>query len=339
MSAVVTERIHLIKWTRFMLAFVVSILSLVNLCLLALFLMAPKHVNTLGIILLMSFCGGLALWMYDVRKRLVKGDEFAWGSAIAIAVLNLPSIAFPFAVLSLIELTNKSKRSDYFSKTEPQSFSFEANPSTFAASSVPNNTLKAILITAVLILALATGIVWLSNSGGKLALKTYAVNPSLSVQQLWSQGARCNSNGDMTCSEAVFNRLLELDPSDNGALANLAMAESRLGEHDQALKHFDSYFTHGGRGVDAMFLMAKSLNAVGKKSDSLVLCDRALKESSNLIDVAQFKARLMLELGQFTEAATFLDAYLVKYPTAKSYLQGLREEAEARRHSEKTVAI
>lgn len=153
----------------------------------------------------------------------------------------------------------------------------------------------------------------------------FTVNPQLSIPQLYTLGGNCNSDGDMVCARAVFKRILELNPNDLVALANLGMAESKSGHHEQALPLYEIYFNRGGNGYDTMAYYAGSLNAVGDKAQALNWYMRVLKSNPRLVDVAESVTSLLIEMDQPERAAQFLDGFVKKNPGARSYFQETRE--------------
>jgi tetratricopeptide (TPR) repeat protein len=85
--------------------------------------------------------------------------------------------------------------------------------------------------------------------------------------------------------------------------------------------------------------MAKSLDARGDKAGALSWCQRILATNPNLVDVAQYNARLLFQLGRHEEAVKFIDAFIAKFPTAKSYFEGLRRQIKASHRVEARVSI
>lgn len=106
----------------------------------------------------------------------------------------------------------------------------------------------------------------------------YRVPPQLSRKQLLSLGAECNTYGNTLCSQAVFAKIVKLDPRDFKSLANLAMAQSHLGNHNQAIANAKTALKNGFESYDLYKFYGHSLWALGNKEDAKI----AYKESLRL---------------------------------------------------------
>lgn len=93
----------------------------------------------------------------------------------------------------------------------------------------------------------------------------YRVPPQLSKKQLLNLGAECNTYGNTLCSQAVFAKIVQLDPRDYQSLANLAMAQSHLGFHKQALVNFENAVRNGVNTFDVYKFYGHSQWAMGNK--------------------------------------------------------------------------
>lgn len=326
MAVLSADRKSMIKWTLLLLAFASSLASLVIVLLIVLIFAGGNQVNTSGLTIVSLVSAGLVWWILNVRRQLLSGDEAGWSNAIVIAILCAPSVALPFAVLSLNELLRQSNRAAFYRS--------EIGPNLGIAGTETHQNRNTWSPTRIALTSALVGMALIA-AGMKISARLhnheFQLDAGLSLPELRKMGARCNTDGDLKCSKAVYARVVELDPSDRAALANLAMAESEIGLHAEAIQHFESYFAQGGRGVDAMFFLAKSHDARGDKESALQWCTQALSESANLVDVAEYAARLRLQLGRFQEAETFINDFVSRFPESKPYFAGILRELQSKR--------
>lgn len=313
-----------IRWTIFLLSsscFLAIPAVLLFICLAMFF----PQLNTSGLVVVSLLTAGFSWWIWNVRSQLLKGEKEAWYSATTIAFLCIPSILLPLALLSLKELLNAENQNAFGPSHSPRAPQ-PTSPATWSRGKIAFSAICAAVSLAAL---LAKIYPYWEKFGANANGSNFKVDANLSISQLKMLGAKCNSEGNMACALAVFQRIYSLDPSSVNALANIAMAETDLGRHEEAIKHFELYFSQGGQGVDAMLFMAKSLDARGNKTEALAWCQRILASNPNLIDVAQYKARLLYQLGRHGEATQFIDSYLEEYPSAKAYFEGLRRQIQS----------
>lgn len=78
------------------------------------------------------------------------------------------------------------------------------------------------------------------------------------------RGAICNSLKKHDCAVKIFTQLVEQNPMDRTALANLAINYVQTEKSEKAQPHFEAYFSLGGSGFDVMYWYAKSLRDLGE---------------------------------------------------------------------------
>ncbi len=115
----------------------------------------------------------------------------------------------------------------------------------------------------------------------------YRVPPQLSKKQLKELGAECNTYGNTLCSQAVFARIVQLDPRDYLSLANLAMAQSHLGFHQQAIHNFERAIKSGVKRYDVFKFYGHSLLALGDKSKAKLAYKASLSKNPNQKSLAE----------------------------------------------------
>jgi tetratricopeptide (TPR) repeat protein len=92
----------------------------------------------------------------------------------------------------------------------------------------------------------------------------YPIPAHLSKKQLLEMGAECNTYGNTLCSHDVFARIVKKDSRDYAALANLAIAQSHLGFHQQALVNFKRAIDNGVNTYDTYRFYGQSLESMGQ---------------------------------------------------------------------------
>lgn len=106
----------------------------------------------------------------------------------------------------------------------------------------------------------------------------YRVPSHLSRKQLLEMGADCNTYGNTLCSHDVFAKIVKMDSRDYNSLANLAMAQSHLGFHKEALVNFQRALKNGIATYDIYKFYGHSLLALGHRE----LARNAYQQSLNL---------------------------------------------------------
>lgn len=104
----------------------------------------------------------------------------------------------------------------------------------------------------------------------------YKVPPQLSKRQLKELGAECNTYGNTVCSQAVFAKIVKIDPADFIALANLSMAQTHLGFHKQAIQNFETAIEHGIKDYDVYKSYGDALLASGMKLEAMLAYEISL---------------------------------------------------------------
>lgn len=117
-------------------------------------------------------------------------------------------------------------------------------------------------------------------------------------------GAMCNSLKDFKCSKRQFRKVLDKNPYQRNALANLGIASAQLKEWDKARTYFESYFSIGGSAGDVMYWYAESIEALeGREAavwwyyESLAILQENPKALEKLV-------MILLQLGRYHEAAS-----------------------------------
>ncbi len=105
----------------------------------------------------------------------------------------------------------------------------------------------------------------------------YRIPSHLSKKQLLEMGADCNTYGNTLCSHDVFAKIVKMDSRDYNSLANLAMAQSHLGFHKEALVNFKRALKNGAATYDTYKFYGHSLLALGKRELALKAYQQSLK--------------------------------------------------------------
>ncbi len=115
----------------------------------------------------------------------------------------------------------------------------------------------------------------------KVNKELYRVPPQLNKRQLRELGAECNTYGNTLCSHDVFAKIVNIDPRDYLALANLAMAQSHLGFHQYAVVNFNKAIQNGVRRYDVYKFYGHSLVATGDLKKAVVAYKASLNKNPN----------------------------------------------------------
>jgi len=255
-----------------------------------------------------------------VLKGIKNKKEFAWIAAVIFVVLCLPSLVMPLGIMSLVELFDEETKQNYFKKTVNLGTPEDPLYSHPVPKRGDNSTVKAALICGVIVVL----IIVYAGFGSKFST-TMNVDQKLSPRQLYQMGAECNSKGDTDCSIAVFQRVLEMDPKDMTALANLGMAQARADHNEDAVATLKKYFDRGGQAIDAMAYYAQALNNQGRQTEALSWYAQTLAQSPNLIDVVESMVKILAAQSRYQEGLDLVDHFIEKNPSAAESLQSQRD--------------
>jgi tetratricopeptide (TPR) repeat protein len=342
MAASTHEIRSLFKWTYRFLQVARVLWGLIIVILLAAILATGQAHWALSLVMLINL--GMALWATAILRGLDVGRMGSWRQAVVLSCLSCASLLVPLALTSLIQLLNAENRSRFIELASSDSLPFPRSSSSYDEFSFTAVSFFICAAVAAVIFHLIGANGGIAGNGGGIAAavshpRGFTVDAKLSVPQLYNLGRECNSNGDMVCAEAVFKRITELNPGDQLALANAAMAQTRKGDHKSAIENFNLYFARGGQAVDAMAYFAQSYNALGDKEQALKWYMNALNADGRLVDVAENVTTLLIELGQRDRAAGFLDGFVRKNPTTRSYFKFLRQRLSESREDAPARAI
>jgi tetratricopeptide (TPR) repeat protein len=126
---------------------------------------------------------------------------------------------------------------------------------------------------------------------------------------------QCLSYGQYACAEPKLKLYLKAHPDDVHAQALLAITDTRLGNHTEAIPLYRKVLDQGEGTYDLFAGYAISLDAVGELDESIKYNRRALEIVPNLVDVRGMLARQLVKQGKLQEARDLLqsfDDYLVK---------------------------
>lgn len=272
---------------------------------------------------LIFLCVLILFLMYiisNIQMALQNKKKQAWGWATLFALATLPTPLLPFSFLSLRELSNQENKRDYIKscketpKAERSRMRITLTVAIFASALYGTYLFWAYLDQQPIFYHVAKG---------KLE---FNVAPHLSIKELYALGAECNTYGNTKCSLAVFAKILEKDPGDKMALANLAMAQTHLGDHSSAVTNYRRAIDMGVATYDVYAFYADSLNELGRKKMALLYYRRAFDLNSQLIDVAKKLGYLLFEMERYQEAFEIIDRFIERHPEAVEELEELHEQ-------------
>lgn len=176
-----------------------------------------------------------------------------------------------------------------------------------------------LVVFVVLIAFLVQMILWrqFSLEASFLLAKKGLQGPKIPV--LMQLGAICNSLEDFKCSTRYFRQVVEQNPSDQQALANLAMGLSRLGQWKRARSHYQAYFSLGGNGFDALLWYGKTLAELEDPSQGLDWYYFALAVNPQYDDGAKLLVDELVKMKRYHEALSVIGAMTGGEPVRDIY--------------------
>lgn len=205
---------------------------------------------------------------------------------------------------------------------------------------------RAFLIKLTLVGAVCAGLGWLGwNSYGGLK----KVNREEQLAQITDQGVlrdilgKCQHSGDRTCQKAVFQRFLQLNPTEIVYKANLAFVMTNLSEHTDAEKIYQELLADGEGTYDLMAYYGMTLMALNKDAEAEKWFANALSLQPNLVDTTENLAKVLIRQKRAGEAASLLESFIEKYPEAKGMLEGklvsARDQIDVKQSNVKTMHL
>jgi tetratricopeptide (TPR) repeat protein len=106
------------------------------------------------------------------------------------------------------------------------------------------------------------------------------------IENLIELGSICNSLKDYDSSEKYFNKVMQINPNNKLALANLGILLSKKGEWQKSLPALRSYFSLGGQSFDATYWYGKSLINLKQYREGWGWIFQSLRENPTFFDGA-----------------------------------------------------
>lgn len=139
-----------------------------------------------------------------------------------------------------------------------------------------------------------------------LLIPASGVAQTAAVSPLFESAVRAQQAGDFAAAEADYKKLLDLDPRNVEALANLGVVYVNLGRYDDAIASYR-------RALDISFLnapirmnLALAFYKAARYQEAIPEFDRVLEASPGLYNAILLKADCHLQLGRAKEAAAIL---------------------------------
>jgi tetratricopeptide (TPR) repeat protein len=187
-------------------------------------------------------------------------------------------------------------------------------------------------VAAVVLLAYFTVqvLLWKEFAPQVTWLQMHRLVLDLSPKQLKEWGAICNSLQDWRCSERVFARLVNKDPSSKTGLANYGMSLAHQQKWAEAHKAFETYFLESGAAYDVMFWQAKTLARLGRNSEALEWYYKALSKRPHNAEIVLEAVDHLMLMARFGEAlsvvASFTNGAPDKDPFWNSKVASIKEK-------------
>lgn len=119
-------------------------------------------------------------------------------------------------------------------------------------------------------------------------------------------GGICNSLGKFSCSVEAFQEVLQRQPRQRSALANLAIAYCHLEQWKESQPYFEAYFSLGGDAYDTMFWYARALVHLGEKERGTEWYFKSLTKNGQFIEAAKELVDQLVETQKIEEALSLI---------------------------------
>jgi tetratricopeptide (TPR) repeat protein len=154
--------------------------------------------------------------------------------------------------------------------------------------------------------------VWRQHSFEATYLLMRKAMGTLPEEEAYRQlGSLCNGLENYPCSLSYFQRIVDRNPRDKSALANLAISLGHMGRWREAKSHLNAYFSLGGGAYDAVYWYGKSVAKVESPEKGLewLYYSLQLNQTENSEAVRELCSELR-EMGRFYEALSLIGGYL-----------------------------
>lgn len=129
------------------------------------------------------------------------------------------------------------------------------------------------------------------------------------LQDRIAVGAICNTLQRFECSVKEFTQVVEEDPNNKKALANLAIAYSMQGLWKSARPHYEAYFSLGGDSYDALYWYGKTVEALNGSEKSIPWFYYALAINNKSVNGVRSLYSSLLEMGSVVEALSLIGSF------------------------------
>ncbi len=133
---------------------------------------------------------------------------------------------------------------------------------------------------------------------------------------------RCLRGADHECLVAAYQRMIQNDPNDVSAKANLAFQLTTLKRFTDADPIYREILASGTGTYDLMAFHAVNLTGLGQRLDAIKWFEKSLGINPNLVDATQKLASLYVQEKRPAEAISLLQSFIYRFPSAAGSLSG-----------------
>jgi tetratricopeptide (TPR) repeat protein len=175
---------------------------------------------------------------------------------------------------------------------------------------------------ALLIFLVFDAVRWGRYMGNHVLFEAKSLIGMTDANDLFNMGAICNTLERWKCSEKAFAALLALDPRNNVALANVAIAQTRLKKYDSAVANFERLNERAQATSDTLANYGRAFEGLGRSDDAIAWYYRSLALNPHLIDVADRLIDLLVEKKYYTEALSVIGSLAHASPQMEDLFKG-----------------
>ena len=113
-----------------------------------------------------------------------------------------------------------------------------------------------------------------------------------------------------------FKASLDLNPDNDQARGNLAVAMHRLGRYEEALTYWQALVAHGNATPDDRYRMGLTLEKLGRTDDAIADYERVLREAPDHLGAHLQLGELLAQEGRHDEAKVHFEFLVARYPAS-----------------------
>lgn len=185
----------------------------------------------------------------------------------------------------------------------------------------------------ILGLALATAFVakdWGSHAPMRLYYSAKNMVGLTNLSDEWHMSKACHELKNYVCEEKSLNRAVRYQPQNPKILGALALSQTKVGKHIQALKNYQKYLALEEGNLEIIHGYAKTLAYTQFTVDAKEQYYKILKTNEERYDIAEELIQMLVKEQNYVEALGVIGHYNIYQPKTRKLWSNLSSEIKAK---------